>query len=88
MLISIYNLTDDETFSLWDGSDLAFAAYMYKAKLICLLYRIGFNICTVSAIGISVKARVYKLLVKVISVKARVYNRVRRVSNFGIPCVK
>ena len=27
VLICIYNLTDDETFSLWDGSDFVFAIY-------------------------------------------------------------
>ena len=27
VLICIYNLTDDETFSLWDGSDFIFTIY-------------------------------------------------------------
>ena len=56
MLICIYNLTDDETFSLWDGSDFVFAT---KIDLLIISDRLCLSaliFCKVSAIGISVKS--------------------------------
>ena len=48
VLICIYNLTDDETFSLWDGSDFVQNWYVYYIRSVVLiafniLYSIGYR---------------------------------------------
>ena len=61
MLICIYNLTDDETFNLWDTSNLILVTFTGYSNLLIISDRlcfIGFNILYISAIGISVKSHI------------------------------
>ena len=61
VLICIYNLTDDETFNLWDTSNLILVTFTGYSNLLIILDRlcfIGFNILYISAIGISVKSHI------------------------------
>ena len=61
MLICIYNLTDDETFSLWDGSDFVFVTYTKQIDMFIISDRLCLSVlifCTVSVIGISVKSHI------------------------------
>ena len=61
MLICIYNLTDDEIFSLWDGSDFFLQLIQSKIDLLSISDRLCLSaliFCTVSAIGISVKSHI------------------------------
>ena len=62
MLICIYKLTDDETFNLWDISNLILVTFLQNnSDLLIISDRlcfIGFNILFISAIGISAKSHI------------------------------
>ena len=66
VLICIYNLTDDETFNLWDLILVTFTGYSNLLIISDRLCFIGFNILYISAIGISVKTHIGASLVTTI----------------------
>ena len=57
MLICIYNLTDDETFSLWDGSDFVFVIQS-KIDLLIISDWLCLSALIFCAIEISVKSHI------------------------------
>ena len=67
MLICIYNLikTDNETFSLWDGSDFIFATYTKQNWFVYYIRSIVFIGFNVLAIEILVKSHIDTSLVKI-----------------------
>ena len=64
--VFITYVIDDETFELWDSSNLIFATLQSKNDLLIISYRLclsNLTFCTVSVIGISVKNHIGASLV-------------------------